>query len=298
MQRFQFHPFAVALLLVCIAPSLHAQFKTDLVNWQGATAPCIGIGPIAAPIAKKCVTMFEQAGFLPTDQVGSSGITLDATGKDDSAITQVMPNSPAASSGLLLGDKITAINGTTIAPHPGQLARSLLFGERGQTVHIAFEHNGARHEADLVLAHQNVPEPPKLSAGFMVAVKPIVNWQGNYIPCLGAGPAYLAALEYCYKHFKPFGFVRPDEAGGADIGFDEDNTQSAVVKSVAPGSPAANAGMIPGDRVIEIDKKMISSTEADQIRQLLFGKTGTKIQITLTRQAQSQTANLVLAGKN
>src|SRR5579864_1763150 len=53
----------------------------DLINGQGATAPCvgIGIGPIAE-LLEKCAKGFEQGGFIRDDQVGVSGLTIGEGG--------------------------------------------------------------------------------------------------------------------------------------------------------------------------------------------------------------------------
>src|SRR5579864_4748158 len=66
--------------------------SVDLVNGQGATAPCIGIGPIAEPLVEKCAKGFEQGGFIRDDQVGVSGLTIGEGG----VVSGVAAASPAA----------------------------------------------------------------------------------------------------------------------------------------------------------------------------------------------------------
>jgi predicted metalloprotease with PDZ domain len=283
-----------ALLLLAGVQS-RAQIKTDLLNWQGASAPCIGIGPVGGPLAKKCADLFEQAGFIRQSDLGSSGLTLGSASDDSSTVSAVAPGSAAEALGIAPGDVILAVNDVHIVAHPATEARRLLFGEYGASVHIQLERAGAAREATMQLARIPVQQPPKLKGGFMTVIKPLINWRGDYIPCMGAGPAYMVALEYCDKHFKPYGFIKPDAAAGAGLAFDEDNTQAAVVKSVDSNSAAAQAGLMPGDRVMFIDGKPVPGGAGDQARQLLFGKTGTKFKIDVSHQGQVKTVELTLA---
>ena len=84
--------FLVALVLACAtAQGVGQAVVTELLNRQGATAPCVGLGPIAAPAAKKCVALFQQAGFIANKQIGYSGLTIGTTGNNDGTITAVDP---------------------------------------------------------------------------------------------------------------------------------------------------------------------------------------------------------------
>ena len=78
-----------SLLLACGAAQSLGQFNIELVNQEGATAPCVGIGPIGGPLAKKCAELAEQAGFIRVNEVGFAGLTIGTTGKDDGVILAV-----------------------------------------------------------------------------------------------------------------------------------------------------------------------------------------------------------------
>jgi hypothetical protein len=93
-----------SLLLACGAAQSLGQFNIELINREGAIAPCMGIGPVGGPLAKKCAEMAEQAGFIRVTEVGFAGLTIGTTGKDDGVILAVQKESAAAHAGLEVGD--------------------------------------------------------------------------------------------------------------------------------------------------------------------------------------------------
>ncbi len=282
------------LFLSAVATQGLAQIKTVLVNPQGATAPCIGIGPIAAPIAKKCVDLFEQAGFLRTTDVGYSGLTIGSKGKDDGVVLSIDAQSPAAHAGLVVGDIVTAVAGKPVMPTPGAIAAKAVFGQRGDTLQLTVMRGGSKVGATFVRAQQNAPPGPK-SPGFLIMVKPMFNWQNQVIPCIGAGPAAMAAIEYCYSHFKPFGFIKAGDLGSAGFEIDLAAEDKASISKVDPDSPASKAGLQPGDEIVAVNGQSLATSKGETATELLFGKTGDKINVTVQRGQDDPTVELVLA---
>jgi S1-C subfamily serine protease len=284
------------MALASTAAPATAQIVNELVNPQGATAPCTGIGPIAAPIVKKCVTLFEQAGFIINNQVGYSGLTISTKGATDGAITAIDPQSPAAAAGFKVGDSITAINGKQVAPTLGMMAAKGVFGQRGDTLHLTLKRAGSQIDISLVRAAQNAPAGPTAS-GFMLSVKDMINWQNQFAPCIGAGPAGLAALEFCYGHFKPYGFIKSADLGSTGFDIDEANKSKALVTKVDAGSPAAKAGVQPGDEIVAIEGQPLTGSKGEAATEMLFGKIGDQLKITVQRGQATSTIDLVLAAK-
>jgi C-terminal processing protease CtpA/Prc len=287
--------FLVLFLSATAARSV-AQFKTELVNPQGATAPCVGIGPIGGPLAKKCADLFEQSGFLRTGDAGYSGLTIGTKGKDDGVILTIAPQSPAAQASLAVGDVITAVAGKPVQPTPGSIAAKAVFGQRGDTLKLTVKRAAAQVDISLVRALQNAPPGPKAS-GFMVVVKPMFNWQNQVVPCMGAGPAAMAAIEYCYGHFKPFGFIRAGDLGTAGFAIDTSNPAKAAVTTVDPDGPAAKAGLLPGDEIVAVNSQPLIASKGEAASELLFGKVGDKFKLTVQRAQDDPTVDLVLAAK-
>ena len=268
-----------------------AQAKVDIINSQGAEAPCIGVGPIGAPIAKKCVEIFQQAGFLRVDEAGVTGLTLGATPKDDGRITAVAPGSAAAQAGLLPGDAIVSVEGRPILPTPGTLAQQAIFGARGDSVQLKL-----RKAGDVTLKRAPLAAPPgPKSPNFFIMMRPLIDWRNTFIPCIGAGPAAPAVIAYCDGHFKPYGYIKSGDLGTTGLNFDLANATAAIITTVDPGSPAAAASIQPGDQLLAVDGKPLTPHLSELAREALFGKTGASFHVTVHRGRADKTLVLTLA---
>jgi len=286
----------VSSLLALSAVQAFGQFKTDLVNSEGATAPCTGIGPVGAPLAKKCVGLFEQAGFIRVDDVGISGLTVGTSGKDDGVIVQIDPGSPAAQAGLVVGDMVTAVGDKPVKPTPGMIAEQRTFGKRGEALQMKIRRGTSDLNVNLVRAPQTAPAGPKSSSMF-VSVKPLIDWRGQFVPCMGAGPTSFAAISYCDNHFKPFGFIKTGELGSTGFSLDLKRDDSATITTVDPGSPAAQADIRPGDVIVEVENQPLTASVGEAATQRLFGKSGDQLRITVRSGQTDKTVVLTLAAK-
>jgi predicted metalloprotease with PDZ domain len=291
-----FRGCVLAALLASAAAQGFGQVKTELVNPQGATAPCIGIGPVGGPAAKKCAALFEQAGFIVDNQVGYSGLTIGNSGGSDGTITKIDPQSPAASAGFQVGDIIAAVNGKASELTPGMIAAKSVFGQPGDTVTLTLKRAGSPVNVNLVRIPQTAPKGPTAS-GFMTEVKEMINWRNQFAPCIGIGPAAPVAISFCYGHFKPFGFIKADELGATGFETDLVNPSSALITAVAPDSPAAKAGVQPGDEITAVGGQPLTASRGEEASQLLFGKLGDRLQIKVQRGQANPTLDLVLASK-
>jgi S1-C subfamily serine protease len=283
-------------LFACVAAESFGQIQTVLVNPQGATAPCTGIGPIAAPVVKKCIELFQQAGFIEQKELGYTGLTIGTTGTDDGAIVAIAPQSPAASAGLKVGDVITAVASKPTVLTPGMIASKAVFGQRGEKLSLKLMRSGS--EVDLSFARDSADAPKGPTAsGFMLSVKDMINWQGQFVPCIGAGPAAIAALEYCYGHFGPFGFIKSANFGAAGFQLDLTRQDKAIVTTVNSGSGAAKAGLQPGDEIVAVDGKTLAASVGQAATEQLFGKVGDTLAVSVRRGQSGQTAQLTLIAK-
>ncbi len=291
------HPLVLAFACLLVAVSClpaAAQFKTELVNDEGATAPCVGIGPIGGPAAKKCAELFEQAGFLRSNEVGISGLIVGTSGKDDGVITRVESGSPGSQAGLAVGDVIVAIEGKAVKPTPAMVATELMFGKKGEELHLRIRRGGSEKEVGLVRSPEAAPPNTPKPSSFFMSVKPLIDWQGHFIPCLGVGPAGMAAIAYCDNHFKPFGFIKVGDLGSTGLQLNQD---SAVVVAIEPGSPAAKTDLQPGDEIIAVEGKPMIGSAGEAATRRLFGKVADQLHITVHSGDAEKTVVLILAAK-
>jgi carboxyl-terminal processing protease len=72
---------------------------------------------------------------------------------------------------------------------------------------------------------------------------------------------------------------------GLELTMDEKGQVSVV--SVLPGSPALDAGMLAGDRILRVDGMDISGLTLTQVVLLIRGEAGTQVRVTVERSAQT-----------
>jgi membrane-associated protease RseP (regulator of RpoE activity) len=176
------------------------------------------------------------------------------------------------------------------------IAAQRTFGRRGDTLHIKLRRAGADLDVNLVRAPQTAPPGPKSSSMF-VSIKPLINWRNQFIPCMGAGPAGFAAISYCDNHFKSFGFIKTGELGSTGFQLDLARVDSAVITTVDPGSPAAQADIRVGDEIVEVENQPLAASGGQAATEGLFGKAGDQFHITVHSGQSDKTVALTLAAK-
>jgi S1-C subfamily serine protease len=281
--------FPTALLLITMPQFGHC---TALSDSKGTTGSCIGIGPII----NKCVQTMENSGLIKVADVGVTGLTFEISGKDDGRITQVEPGSVGAQAGLQVGDLILAINGKPTKPTPGMIAAERTFGAQGEGVQIKARRGGKELGFNLVRDAEKAPAGPQ-SGTILIYVKPMINWKGQFIPCMGAGPAGFAAIDICYKTFGKDGYVKVGELGTTGLQFDLDRADAAVIKSVNPGSASEKAGIRAGDEILEINELPLGESVGGILPELLFGRAGDSFTLTVESGASTRTVKLTLGRK-
>jgi C-terminal processing protease CtpA/Prc len=265
---------------------------TTLADSKGTTAPCVGIGPLVS----KCVQVAQESGLIRTEDLGQTGLTFSKTGDQDGRIQKVDPNSAAAQAGLTVGDAIIEINGKPAKSTPGMLAMEQSFGERGQSVRVKVRRNGADLEVTLVRDAQNAPPGPDPKS-HLIYVRPVINWKGEFIPCMGAGPAGVAAIEFCQSRFKKDGYIKASEFGSTGFDVDRKNPDTARITSITPGSAAEKAGLQAGDEITEIDGKPLAESLGEVLPERFFGKAGDRFELTVKSGEQTKQIVLVLGAK-
>jgi serine protease Do len=154
----------------------------------------------------------------------------DATG---AIVAQVAPDSPAAQAGLKSGDVIDELNGHKIIDGSA-LQVAVSQDQPGQTIQLGIVRNGQQQTVPVKVGVYHAP-------GTQVAENGGGPSQGN------TGRLGLAVDDLNQD-------VRQQLSIPADV-------HGAAVANVRPGSPAEDAGLQPGDVVVEVNRKPVTSAE-------------------------------------
>lgn len=179
-------------------------------------------------------------------------------------VAAVDPDGPAAAAGIEKGDLIVSIDGQEMASTSDVVAALAAAAESQVT--LAFQRGDELHEQVITLAR--VWGQPRLG----VAIGPAVPQMAEQ-----SGPPETA------PGLRAF---RMDEAPGAP---------GAVVMEVAPDSPAAGAGLQPGDWITAIDGAAVGGEEGSALGELIGShQPGDSIGLEFQREGEPMTATITL----
>ena len=151
------------------------------VDPKGTSASCVGIPNVVT----KCVQLMTQAGIVAEENLGSTGLTLQNTGKDDGAVVKIAPGSAGDIAGLRIGDRITAVNGVPTQLTPGMIAEEMTFGERGQSVEAHRPSRRCERSTSLLYGTRKAPLPDQPLRVSSTPCTPSSTGRANLSPVLG-----------------------------------------------------------------------------------------------------------------
>jgi serine protease Do len=137
-------------------------------------------------------------------------------------VGDVTPDSPADKAGIKAGDIITEVNGARVVDSANLRVR-IASMQPGTTARLKLYREGQEREINVVLGSQPGEEQTASSAG----------------PASGDGPRLGVSVE-------------PASRSGRG------RTTGLVITNVAPGSAAEEAGLRPGDIILEVNRKPVS----------------------------------------
>ena len=196
----------------------------------------IGIG-FAIPInmAKKLVPELEEHGHVTRGWLGVSiqSITpamaesLGVDGTKGALVASVAPRGPAAKAGIQAGDVVLRYDGKELGPRtslPSLVAATPI----GTTVPLDIVRDGQSKTIDVTIA--------KLAEANEASVTP--------------------------EHRGRLGLTLRDLSPEERVARELDENEGVLVAEVAPGSPAAEAGLQPGNVVLRVNREPVASVEA------------------------------------
>ncbi|MCY4484461.1 MAG: PDZ domain-containing protein [Spirochaetaceae bacterium] len=181
-------------------------------------------------------------------------------------VTDVDPNGPAAAAGVQSGDLIVGIDGQPVA-HIGDLTGALADAEHAE---VTLTIKRGDEMVDQVVAIDYVWQRPRL--GLMVS-----NVQPQH--------------EQLGMDKEPGGEMTPD---AGEFTFEELAAPGAIVLEVVPDSPAAAAGLQPGDWITAIDGTELSEA-AGNLGEVIGGfEPGASISLDYERDGEAMSAAVTL----
>ena len=190
---------------------------------------------------------------------------------------------------------MVTVDRTAVERRPASVAQQLAFGVQGSSVHFTVRRGQATLDRDVQRGPAPEPAGAPKSPNIFVGIHPMVTWQGEFIPCMGAGPLGPAVIAGCLSHYRKDGFVPVSALGSTGLTFADTRSGGAVVSAVSPGSPAASADLQVGDEIAAIDGKPLTASRGQAAQALLFGKANTARHIVVDRHGRDIAVDLVLA---
>lgn len=127
-----------------------------------------------------------------------------------------------------------------------------------------------------------------------------INSNGDIVPCSATGMGLIGmatasnAVNDCSTNMRLAGYVELERAGVVGIQLSETAPGEAVrILKVAENSPAAAAGIVPGDTIDAIGGQPVASKS--DANQLLFGLAESDVEITILRAGEKLDIQLTRA---
>jgi serine protease Do len=187
---------------------------------------------VADQIIKTGSVRHGYLGISMNDVTPANAHFFNVSRADGAIVAQVTPDSPASRAGLANGDVIQQLNGQSMTDGSA-LQLAIADMTPGTRVQLGIVRNGHPQTVELTVGeyHANTQTAENDGAG---------NGSANQGGKLGIGMADLS----------------PDIRQQLNI---PENVKGAAIESVRPGSPAEDAGLQPGNVIVQVDRHPVAS---------------------------------------
>lgn len=168
----------------------------------------------------------------------------DASG---AIVAQVTPGSPASRAGLKSGDVIRELNGQKI--------------ENGSALQVAVSEDSPGTQIKLGILRDGTPQTIEITVGSFDGKKALIASNDSSDPASPKGGKLGLAVSNL------------DEQAREQLQIPDD-VKGAVIQTVRPGSAAEDAGLQPGDVILEVNRKATASADqfVNQVKANAAGK--------------------------
>lgn len=217
---------------------INQMIATNSGSFAGASfaIPSETAKAISAEIIRTGSVHHGYLGIAMNDVTPENAQFFNLKNAEGAIISQVTSGSPAAGAGLKSGDVITQLNGREI-PNGGDLQLQVAQLTPGTPITLGILRNGSQQNVHVTLG--------EYGKNAQVAN----NDDGNGGNAQNSGKLGLA-----------MGELTPDVRQQFNV---PASVHGAAIEQVRPGSPAEDAGLQPGDVIMEVDRH--PATSADQI---------------------------------
>ncbi len=256
--------------------SLAIARRLVLVALSGAV---LALAAIAAPgiggeLGHRLLFSDEEPGYL--------GVTLDPA--DELIVSEVLPETAARNVGLEVGDKIVAIAGRKVNSYEG-LIGVLKEHPPGTKVTLVVVRGDRKLEKKVVLGARGEPQVKRL-----VRIEQDVDDEHAHAQVLQKEKA----LRQVLGEIVP---VEEDVPTSGYLGvYLSGDEADPVVSSVIPDTPAAKAGLQPGDRLLAVDGERVS-TGAAATAAIQARRAGAKVRLDVARGDKKLRLKVVLGAR-
>jgi membrane-associated protease RseP (regulator of RpoE activity) len=286
------NPANEPMLLPAPSPEVPKKAPPSRTSKPTPAPPKPNYKPNASNPVRPSVTQAPSvAGNIPSNSPlgggGFLGLTVEAPpgGGFGLTVVEIAPESPAWKAGFRTGDRVIGISGQAVSTVDA-FAEELSKFTPGSPVKFLVERRGRNANLvavlqDRVIAGQLQGARPGTAID-LTAPNPFAQGAGNNMPMANSRPARAY-----------FGVNVSDMSDGFRRQFAIPAYRGASVTEVIPQSPAAAAGLKPGDCIVEIDGNAVQVAETvfDTIQR---SKPGQVISVSYYRGRQLNTATVPL----
>lgn len=252
--------------------------ETSVLN-DGTTASEAATGAADSATDSVSETATGQNDAQPAAATPPAPAPADTTSPDAQPLpqTEANPNPDANATSQLPADASAAASanvdgaagsraGLDARTNPANISAGLQFGpatQQGLTLNRvandSFFYNSGLRQGDVLISYGSRPVRSQADFNRWVVYQP-----GQRIPVVVWRDGREETIFITYDQYETTPIQRQSgyapQSGGAYLGvtFDPQSNRGAVVRSVAPGSPAENAGIRPGNVIVAVNDRRVS----------------------------------------